>query len=146
MLLVLVFFFLILACWIKNGACSTVTTLSAIRTSTLPGDFSVTDEVEFYYLQGVAPYNLNTQDYNYFKQNVLKGGSMTHAGIGVWDRTTNAKFSLELVSSTGNYGKCVGCGRGCTHEGGGETLFSTRATMFKLFMSNSAYSFCLFES
>ena len=74
---------------------------STVRTPTFPGAFAVTDDIEFYYLQGVAPYNL--KEYSFLQQNVLSDGSITHAGIGVGCRARNIKFSIELVAPAGNY-------------------------------------------
>ncbi len=55
------------------------------------------DEVKFYYLQGPAPYNLGAN----YSASVLSSGTFTHAGLGVWDVTTDRKFSIELIAPDG---------------------------------------------
>ena len=51
------------------------------------------NKVKFYYLQGLAPYNLGIN----YSTNVLSSGTFTHAGLGVWDVTSGRKFSIELI-------------------------------------------------
>ena len=53
------------------------------------------NEVRFYYLQGIAPYTFGTN----YTSNLLSSGIFSHAGLGVWDVTSDRKFSLELIIS-----------------------------------------------
>jgi hypothetical protein len=51
--------------------------------------------VHFYYLESTGAYNLGANG------TFVHDGIYTHAGLGVWDVTTNQKFSIELLSPEG---------------------------------------------
>lgn len=55
------------------------------------------DVVHFYYLRSDVAYNIDIDNVT----ESMHGGYETHAGIGVWDITTDMKFSIELVPTTG---------------------------------------------
>eukprot|EP01038_Epipyxis_sp_PR26KG_P007787 gene7787-10578_t len=59
---------------------------------------SLSDQVEIYYLEASFPYNTPPSIKNAAGSS-FDTYAVTHGGLGVWDQTTNVKFSIEFVSN-----------------------------------------------
>eukprot|EP01040_Poterioochromonas_malhamensis_P005401 gene5402-5795_t len=59
---------------------------------------SNSDSVQFFYLEAPFPYNAPQSIKDTAGSNFDKYG-VSHAGLGIWDTTTDVKFSIELVSN-----------------------------------------------
>ena len=59
-------------------------------------EFDMGDKVEFYFIEGVFPYTTPA----WIKLNmgeIWNQYSLTHAGLGIWNKDSNVKYSLEIV-------------------------------------------------
>jgi hypothetical protein len=69
-----------------------------IRITSVPDfpEFEMGDKVEFYFIEGVFPYTTPSEIRNEMGE-MWNRYSLSHAGLGLWNKDTNVKYSLEIV-------------------------------------------------
>jgi hypothetical protein len=80
-------------------ACSSITQGRMITDMSMLPILSATDGVEFFVLQAPFPYNV-PDDIQQAAGSSWNGYAIAHSGLGVWDTTTNQRFSIEFISDS----------------------------------------------
>jgi hypothetical protein len=59
-------------------------------------EFEMGDKVEFYFIEGVFPFTTPLQIRAKMGE-IWNQYSLSHAGLGIWNKDTDVKYSLEIV-------------------------------------------------